>query len=288
MLKETLIQIGFNRNEANVYLVLLELGPRPANIIAREVGLLRTTIYPILKNLVKKSLIGSFIKNGVQYFSANDTNNLLEYIERQRRFLDLKRDFIIDIIPRMEGLRGEAGSGAQPRVHYFEGVAGVETVMKDCLRSCHGGSGGRSGDGDAWPLLCINSPEKWLSSDMQRFIREFTKERILIQKIPMKTLSKDTAEARCFFDEYSGICEGDPACFALSEVRYVTDHESLFDNIVHIYDNKVAIISPMKGVEFGVLIESAEFYKTQKSLFELAWVGALRVNEMGVDGSSDV
>jgi len=48
---------------------------------------------------------------------------------------------------------------------------------------------------------------------------------------------------------------------------------------VNIYDDKVAVVSLEKGFEFGVLIESAEFAKTQKSIFDLAWRGAMIHNE---------
>ncbi|MBT4055658.1 hypothetical protein HOE67_00965, partial [Candidatus Peregrinibacteria bacterium] len=272
MLKETLIQIGFTRNEAKIYLALVELGPQPANIIARKVVLNRTTIYPVLKNLQKKSLISSFIKNGIQFFAVNDINNLLEYVDRKRRFVEHQRGFVVDILPKMEQLKSSLVS--EPKVHYFEGVNGVETVMSDWVKDL---SAGRIGFKD--PILSITSPEKWLQSDMLPFIKGQIKLRVVGKKVPIRTLSKDTAEARCFFDEYASICGGDLDRLALSEVRYVRDGEDIFDNIVRIYGNKVAMVAPDRGFEFGILIESEEFARTQRSLFELAWKGAQVVNE---------
>jgi hypothetical protein len=34
-------------------------------------------------------------------------------------------------------------------------------------------------------------------------------------------------------------------------------------------------VSPEKGFEFGVLIDSEEFARTQRNIFELAWKGVL-------------
>jgi len=253
MLKATLCQIGFTNNEAKIYLALINLGSQPANIIAKKAGLKRTTVYPLLDNLQKKSLISSFIKNGIKFFAVNDINNILEYLERKKRLIDHQKDFVLDILPRMEQLR--AGSLSPPRVHYFEGADGVETVMNDSLKA-------------RGPILSIASVEKWNNSDLNDFIKIYGK--FIIEKhIPMKILSKDTEDARCFFENS---CKDTSH---LLEMRYVKGGDDLFDNIVNIYDNRVAIVSPEKGFEFGVLIDSEEFARTQRNIFELAWKGVL-------------
>ncbi|MFA4890840.1 MAG: helix-turn-helix domain-containing protein [Candidatus Gracilibacteria bacterium] len=267
MLKETLCQIGFTNSEAKIYIALVELGPQPANTIARKAGLERTAVYPILKNLQKKSLISSFIKNGIIYFAVNDLNNLLEYVERKRRLLDHHRDFVIDILPKMEQLKSVLL--IPPKVHYFEGVNGVETVMNDSLKS-------------KGSIFCITSIPKWLNSDMLDFIKNYINVRVFEKKIPLKGLALDTGETRCFFTE----CYGDVGIgTALTDLRFIKGGEGLFDNIMNVYDNKVAIVSPDRGFEFGVLIESEEFAKTQRSIFELAWIGALVHN--GEDNYED-
>lgn len=253
MLKETLCQIGFTHNEAKIFIALVELGPQPANIISRKTGLQRTTVYPVIKSLEKKSLISSFLKNGVKYFTVNNLKNLLEYVERKRRLLDHHRDFVIDILPKMEQLRSKMF--VQPKVHYFEGRAGVQTVMEDSL------------DANG-PIFCITCIEKWLNSDMIGFIKEYIDIRVFDKKIPLKGLVQDTEEARCFLNLDN----------PFTEYKFVRNGTELFDNITQIYDNKVAIVSPERGCEFGVLMESEEFAKTQKSIFQLAWKGALIQN----------
>ena len=258
MLKETLCQIGLTTNEANIYLTLVELGPQPANIIAKKTNLIRPTVYPILKGLQKKSLIGSFLRNGVIYFAVNDVHDLLCYVDRKKRVLDHQRDFVMDIIPRMEQLKSDCS--LQPKVHYFEGEEGVETVMNDSLNS-------------SGPIMCIDAIDKWLNSSLKEFAKDYIHTRIFIKKIPLKELIKDTPETRCFLETaYKG---GEN----YTDVMFVSGNDALFDNNVNIYDDKVAVVSLEKGFEFGVLIESAEFAKTQKSIFDLAWRGAMIHNE---------
>ncbi len=258
MLKNTLCQIGLTPNEAKIYLTLVEIGPQPANIIAKKTDLKRPTVYPILKSLQKKSLIGSFLKNGIIYFTVNDLKNLVCYVDRKKRLLEHHRDYVIDIIPKMEMLKKNCI--VQPKVHYFEGRDGVETISNDSLNS-------------KGPILCIASVEKWLNSDMKESLQDYIHSRIFINKIQLKGLVKDTEETRCFLKE--AYC-GD---IFYSDVMYVKDNDQLFDNDVNIYDNKVAVVSLEKGFEFGVLIESEEFAKTQRSIFDLAWKGAMIHNK---------
>lgn len=267
MLKKTLCQIGFTYNEAKIYIALVELGPQPVNIIANKAGLHRTTAYPILKNLQKKSLISSFIKNGIIYFTVNDLNDLLGYIDRKKRFIDHQRDFVIDILPRMERLKSDLQQ-SQPKVRYFEGPEGAQTAMNDSLKS-------------NGPILCITSVDKWLNSGLRGFITDYIYTRLFEKKIPLRGLAKDTEAARCFLSErYKGAEK-------LSEVRFIKGGDELFDNIVNIYDNKVVIVSPDKGFEFRVLIESEEFARTQRSIFELAWRGAIVYNREVTKNNKD-
>lgn len=259
MLKETLCQIGLTNNEAKIYIALVSLGPQPANVIARKSGVKRTTAYPILKNLQKKSLISSFIKGGIRYFAVSDLNNLLEYVERKKRLIDHHREFVIDILPKMERMKSNLLT--PPKVHYFEGVDGIKTVLNYSLKS-------------KGPILSITAMEKWLNSDLLDFVDWYENTRLFDKKIPSRSLERDTHLARTFLGKY--YAEADPK---LMEIRLIKGRNQLFDNVVNIYDDKVAIMSPDRGFEFAVLIESEKFASTQRSIFELAWKGALVHND---------
>jgi len=257
MLKETLCQIGLTTNEAKIYIVLVGIGSQPANIIAKKAGLKRPTVYPILEGLEKKSLISSFLKNGIRYFFVNDVKELLEYVERKKRLMDHHRDFVMDILPKMEMLKGSTllspfCSLSSPKFQYFEGAIGAKTVLSDVLKT-------------KGPVFSITAIDKWISSDLRDFVENQIFIKLLDSNIPFKGLTRDTVPARCFFETCKDVC-------------FIKDGGDLFDNIVSIYDNKVAIVSLDVASMFGVLIESEEFAKTQKSIFNLAWEGAVTYN----------
>lgn len=54
MESKDLEKIGFGKNEAQVYLALVELGQSSVNEIAIKSGIYRRTIYDSLKNLMEK------------------------------------------------------------------------------------------------------------------------------------------------------------------------------------------------------------------------------------------
>ena len=242
-------------SEAKIYIALVSLGPQPANVIARKAGIKRPTVYSILKGLQKKSLVSFCIKNGMKYFAVGDMNKLLEYVERKKTLIDHHRDFVIDILPKMEQMKSHFF--APPKVHYFEGIEGIKTVLNYSLKS-------------KGPIFSITAVEKWLNSDLMNFVDQYENVRLFEKKIPSRSLERDTQVARKFLKGYY-----DEASNKLMEVRFIKGRNQLFDNIVNIYDDKVAIMSPDRGFEFAVLIESKEFASTQRSIFELAWKGAL-------------
>ena len=56
MKEEVLLELGFNRNEAKVYLALLELGSGTAGDISKISEVHRTNVYDTLKSLLKKDI----------------------------------------------------------------------------------------------------------------------------------------------------------------------------------------------------------------------------------------
>ena len=54
----------------------------------------------------------------------------------------------------------------------------------------------------------------------------------------------------------------------------ISKERLVFSNGINIYNNKVAIFSFPERI--GVIIESEKIAETQRSIFELAWLGAIK------------
>lgn len=253
MLEENLVQIGFSRKEAKVYLELLKLGPQAVSVIAKRINVNRTTAYSVIKSLVKKGVVSQHSNGTLNYFVASDPNALAGFLDRKSKTYEYYRDQIMTLLPKFRGLL-PSHCPKRPVVSFFDGIEGVKRVMNDALNA----------EGEFRSCLAL---EKWFKSDFSDFLIKYKNIRIKNKKVPLKAMAPDAPEVRAFFnanyDKNS----------SLTEVLYVDPLEfsSLFEMEFNVYNDRVAIISLDKGCEYAVIIESKLIADMQKMMFDAAW-----------------
>ncbi|MBD3361056.1 MarR family transcriptional regulator [Candidatus Peregrinibacteria bacterium] len=252
---EKLKEIGFNEREARIYLELLRIGPQAVSVIAKRIGINRTTTYSILKSLEKKGVVASYRNSNIKYFMANDPNALIGYIDRKCRIFDYQRSQLIAAIPEFRSICGNC-SFKKPVVSYFDGREGLKHVMYDALK--------------AKDLFRSYLPlHKWLEAGMEEFLIEFRNLKILNKKIILKTIVPDNKKIHRYFEEnYENYMD-------LTDILYISisDFESIFENGMNIYNDKVSILHLDKGHEYGVVIQSEQIAEMHKVIFDMAWNG---------------
>ena len=252
MIEEKLVEIGLTSGEAKVYAELLSIGHQGVSVIAKRAKLNRTTTYSILKSLEKKGLVSSCKNGGVSFFTANDPNCLVGYVDSQCRVFSYYRDEILSLIPKFRELKGFYDF-KKPVVGYHDGIEGVKYVMYDAL----------SAKGEFCAYLCLH---KWLKAGFKDFLINYKNFRISSRKILLRAIVPDTKEVHKFFDENY---ENSPS--GMTDILYVdsSDCFGLFDHQMNIYDDKVAIIHLDKGAEYGVLIQDQKIANMQKMIFDV-------------------
>ncbi|MFA5948380.1 MAG: helix-turn-helix domain-containing protein [Candidatus Gracilibacteria bacterium] len=253
MLGERLCQIGFTKKESNIYLELLKIGPQAVSVIAKRVGLNRSSTYSILKSLIKKGVLSYHKNNRVQYFSANDPNCLIGYVDRKCQTYDYYRNEILNIVPKFRDLKGNFTFKA-PVISYFEGIEGVKHVMHDALTANE-------------EFLSFIPLDKWLSFGLKDFLLEYKDFKMMNNKIKLKVIVPDNNDVKIFFNEnYSDFPE-------LTEILYLKDFfgSDIFENQVNVYNDKVAIIQLESGKEYAVIIQSKDIHLMHRMFFELCW-----------------
>lgn len=257
MLDASLSQIGFTDSESRVYMELLKIGAQPVSVIAKRTRFNRSSTYSILKGLAKKGVVSSHIRNGVKFFAASDPNCLVSYLDSKYRDLDYCRAGILSAIPKFRSLC-DVFDYKKPIVSYFEGLEGAKHVMYDSLNETD----------YFYSYLCL---DKWLKAGLREFIIDYRRLRIYNRQIPMKGIVADLPEVRQFFEEnYKSRKQRE-----LTEIRYIDPDkmDSLFNNEMNIYGDKVAIMHLEKGNEYGVLIEGHDIASMHKTIFEMVWNG---------------
>ena len=242
-----LIDLGLSQEEAKVYLAILELGGSYASNIARKAGIHRATCYHILNNLKTKGFINSYTKDKAQWFNADNPSRIIE-MER------LRLQHAQDLVPQLLSIANAITF--KPKIRFYEGVEGVKNVFEDILKTKDKEVLGYTNIGALGVLLtdyfkeyCRKKIQRKLKT---RYISPATKEGVdIVEKYYPKNYNKD-----------------------LVEILLVNKKEFYFENEISIYENKVAIFSLNPDEVIGILIESATFAKSMRSIFDLAWLGA--------------
>jgi len=120
----TLIELGLTKNESEVYLALLELGPSLAGQISRKTGIHRRNIYDITERLIKKGLIGYIAKNNRKLFEAANP-------ERLKEILSTKQQRLQEALPGLNLLYKKTKE--KQETNFYKGIEGLKTVFQDQL-----------------------------------------------------------------------------------------------------------------------------------------------------------
>ena len=259
MLKSLLQKIGLSDKDAEVYLACLELGTQPASVIAKKAGLKRPTTYLILEALLKKGLVSEYTGSSVKYFTAVSPEYLLNFVEKQRRELTSHQRELEQYLPQLQSLSNPYS--LNPKVRFYEGIDGIERVMDDTLSV------------QKTEILSYSSIDRWFSrEDLQQYITQYGKRRVLEKKIPLRGIVIDSVLARQYLEKDY------PDSPELTQTRWFPQDISNFHNEINIYDNKVAICSLGRHELIGLIIESSEIADSQRVIFELAWKAAQEIS----------
>ena len=125
-LKSRLEGIGLTRNEAKVYMFLIDHGTSKAGKIAKGTEIQRSSCYGAINGLVHKGLIGYALEGKVKLFQATGPTRLQEYMKEQQ-------ELVTEILPELRD-RHKANK-TEGKVRLFKGSRGVKAVFKDIHRS---------------------------------------------------------------------------------------------------------------------------------------------------------
>lgn len=238
-----LSRLGLNEKEIATYLAMLAIGPSPVRSIARKTGINRGTTYEILRGLIIRGLVSYFHKTRHQYFSAEDPSKLEALVELKRNELEQTGKLVTEIIPLLAAASAPAAHA--PRVRFFEGPAGIRTILEDVLETM------QRQDRKEYYVYSSADVREYLYASFH----DFSKKRVKLG-IRVKTISIGAGGK----------------LWGLDERRWlpVEEHSPTYQII---YDARIAMISvdEDEGRAIGVIIEDPRAATTQRIIFEQLW-----------------
>lgn len=237
-IQQVLEELGLKKNKATVYLAALEVGSGTVVEIAKKARLPRTTVHEILQILLDLGVI-SFISQGrARIYTPEAPDKLKTLLKEKERLLQ-------SALPELRSLMNTKGT--RPRVRFYEGIEGVKTVFEDTLTVSNKIQHG---------ILSMEDLYKIPGKDfMDDYVARRVKAGIHLQVI--RSEQKDVGETWPSSAQEN------------RELRYAPEG-LIFPMTIYIYDSKVGIIGTAKE-NFGMIIESADFYQTQSNLFNIMW-----------------
>lgn len=250
-LENILNNLGLSKNEAKIYLAALEMGVSPAQDIARKAGIIRTTGYSILEQLVKKKLAHKTKEKNKTRYIAEDPKNLNKRFEDYQKELEKKLPELQAIYNRQE---------VKPQIRFYEGEDAVKTAFYEPLDQA-----------EYSDSLVFSNSEELNTEFMHDIVIDFMEKRTA-KKIYNRSLAEDTSFLR-------DIQKNDKKQFR-NMILIDSKKYPCIDRI-NIYGKKVSIISFKNKMVFT--IESESVVRTFRSLFELAWAGAQKLGKVSPD-----
>jgi len=80
-----LIKLGFNKNEAKVYLALTRFGKADARMLIRETKFHKNIVYDNLEKLIDKGLVSFIVEGKKRLFQIASSKALVEYFEQEEK-----------------------------------------------------------------------------------------------------------------------------------------------------------------------------------------------------------
>ncbi len=172
-MEESLVEIGFTRNEAKVYSTLLQQGPLCVRVLARECKLYRSCAYDALDQLLKKGLVSFIEKEKVKQFEALEPKSLLVWYQE-------KEGLLKSLIPKIQ-LERTLNKEPSSKACVVEGTKAFRTLLFSWLEKRK-------------PILVYGIPEA-VPQIVRYFIDGFHKERVR-KKVWMKHIYNKEASKR--------------------------------------------------------------------------------------------
>ena len=122
-------KLGLTKQEAKVYLGLLELQEAQTGSLCKHVGIHSSNIYGVLHNLMKKGLVSYRIQNNIKVFMASPPEALNElFLDKQRKLEEEKKE-VNTLIANLK--KKEVKEKPYSNYKYFEGIPAIKAMFHE-------------------------------------------------------------------------------------------------------------------------------------------------------------
>jgi len=250
-LLEQIKKIGFQENEAKVYLALLELGRATVTEIGKATGMNRTTGYDILERLCLNGVANRTTVGKKHMYIAEPPIRLKQYLKNKQHAIENNLEKLDNFLPDLRSLHK---TDLKPGIKFFEGRTGIKNIYADTLTAKS-------------TIYSILDAEQYLP-EFDQFGKDHSQDRTKL-KIKGRYLVRRSKKAQEFWDT---TYKNKPNKQKITEYKWL-EHDFPFSPAAEtmIFDDKVIGVLFKPGENFAFEIQSESFANTLKAIFEIVW-----------------
>jgi sugar-specific transcriptional regulator TrmB len=241
-------QLDLSDAEAKLYLRLLQTGSTSVRDLAQTVDIKRTTAYFYIDQLVEKGLIMKLVKGSKKLVAATEPENLKLLVEKKLTSAKNVQKSFSTILTELTKIAPKENNAKNTEIRSYKGILSARKIYEEALHS-----------NELRAYVKLKETEKLFSDNMPIFENAFKNNpRLKIWEIIYDSGSntQDAERVESISDRYF--------------YKYTPKHLKLNSEDILIYDGKVAIIN-YKERETSVVLQSSDFYKDFKELFDFMW-----------------
>jgi sugar-specific transcriptional regulator TrmB len=231
-----LTSLGMSPQEAGVYLACFKLGGSSATVIAKEAGMQRTAVYPILKTLAEKGLVTIYFKGSRKIFRAQRPNRISEIFSN-------KLETFNKLIPTIETMDKKQAQIFGLR--FIESKNELEKFYEEILDEYKNKEYYIIGNTPAWENV------------IKEFFDKYRRDRAELNIKTKLLLSYDSKQNNPTKESL------------LREFKYMPEKYK-FKSTIDIFKDKILIVSPDLS-SLAVVIAIPAMVDIFKSVFEVIW-----------------
>lgn len=247
-----LIEFGLSDKEARIYLALIGLEIATVTQIAESSNINRSSAYVVLESLKKKGLVSMSEDKKVQNYVAISPDMLLLEAQNRAKNAEHMKDKISEIVPGLKALHKDTKQ--KPTVKVFEGKQGLISAFEESLNNKE-------------KIMRVSSSVEKIFKILPDYFPDFIQRRIKMG-IKMYGIHPDDETVKNIIKTMPKFDE--PILIPSKKYKSSAD--------ISIYDNKISYMSPEE--ELAIIIESKEMTDVMKSIFDLAFEEAKRLNKI--------
>ncbi len=241
----SLIELGLDKEEAEIYLYLTKVGSdkkeNTAFVVGKNLGIPRSSAYLYIERLISKDLVSSYKINNKKHFLAENPNRI-------EKSLDKKKEILGSIISDIKNLAENQMDDFSTRT--YRGPGSLEKVYDEIFDKKE-----MTKYKDIY-VLTNTLLSKLLPKNLPIELDRIKKINNIYTRM---ILIPDSTEQGSYFKTDSH-----------REVR-VLPEGSVFNGSLYIYGNKMALFSLEKEDPLAMIIESPTIVQMVKSFFLCTW-----------------